>query len=108
MEVSAVTSRSDVAVVATAGASGATQQHAPARRDAQRPSLPAPEPERRVDPSEALSERVRSGIDSTRTSEELWIPAWARVAYAARARRGWFLPAPTDLAGMSDEDPAED
>ncbi|MGH2686457.1 MAG: hypothetical protein ACRDJP_13415 [Actinomycetota bacterium] len=101
MDVSAVTSRSEVSVVIAASTPRPADH-------------PPPRPEPRVsqspdrfagpDPSEAVAERMRAGIDTTRTSDELWIPAWVRVAYAARARRGWFLPAPTDLAGYGEEE----
>jgi hypothetical protein len=65
----------------------------------------------RLDPSEGVAERAGAGVDRAAAtdaadgSQELWIPAWVRVAYAARARRGWFLPAPSQLAGYSDDEP---
>lgn len=88
------------------------------RRDDQppphRPRSPVPPPSRHVDPCEGVAERATSGLDNPRpraaadvdgtVSEELWIPGWVRLAYASRARRGWFLPASTMLAGYGDED----
>ena len=69
---------------------------------------------RHIDPSEGVAERASAGLDHSRvaarardagaSSEELRLPGWVRITYASRARRGWFLPAPTDLAGYGDED----
>src|SRR5688572_24992571 len=77
------------------------------------PKRPPPPPAGRVvDASEALAERARTGLDRPSVlappppseATEVWIPAWVRAQYAARARRGWFMPAPTLLAGYVDHD----
>jgi hypothetical protein len=78
---------------------------------------PAPPPRtRHIDPHEGVAERASAGINQRAnarvaeaaadpaSSEELWIPGWVRITYASRARRGWFLPAPTTLAGYGEED----
>ena len=74
---------------------------------------------RAAEAAEAIAERAAAGfarsegrdaaaaLDSAGKAEELWIPSWVRVQYAARARKGWFLPAPTDLAGYGEEDDAQ-
>ena len=71
---------------------------------------------RAAEAAEAIAERAAAGfaraegrdaaaaMDSAGKGQELWIPSWVRVQYAARARKGWFLPAPTDLAGYGEED----
>jgi len=81
----------------------------------QRAPLPAPPPAtRHIDPSEGVAERASAGLDHSSatarardagaSSEELRLPGWVRLTYASRARRGWFLPAPTDLAGYGEEE----
>jgi hypothetical protein len=72
-------------------------------------------PDHRVDPLEAYAERAKAGIDRASPSapappdaaideraKDVWIPAWVRAQYASRARKGWFLPPLTLLAGYGD------
>ena len=83
---------------------------------AERAPAPAPARVRQIDPSEGVAERAsatyelakrharESSGDSAATAEELYIPGWVRITYASRARRGWFLPAPTTLAGYGEDE----
>ena len=114
MDVSALTrqlSRS-VAAVATAAATSTTGEGTAdaGQREATSTSTSFSDHHRHVDVTRAVAERVVANIDKPKSAEaapassELWIPTWVRAAYAARARRGWFLPPPAALAGYADED----
>ena len=112
MDVSEVT-RQQSTGAGSALAAGARVAGAPAPPEAPtRPPAPPAAHQRAVDPSEALAERLHTGLDRPSAlappppseATEVWIPAWVRAQYAARARRGWFMPAPTLLAGYVDHD----
>lgn len=91
------------------------ERHDPPLAD--RAPAPPPRP-RQIDPSEGVAERASLEYEMAKrhvrdanpeagaTAEELYIPGWVRITYAARARRGWFLPAPTTLAGYGEEENA--